>query len=161
LAQQDLAGMCGVAQPRGEIRDVSDRNVVVAAFESNSSESGVAGRDADTETEVVSALSPVARERFKACVYGRRGADGGELVIGEERRIVEEGHETVGCKMLHCSVARDDALADGSVVLAQDTEDLLGVGDFRKGSEPAKVAEHRGDFAPMADEKLGALLARE
>src|SRR5262249_12640591 len=54
-----------------------------------------------------------------------------------------------------------DALTDGSVVLAQDTEDLLRVGGLGEGSEPAKVTKKCGDFASMTSEKLGPLFARE
>src|SRR5262245_57030967 len=58
LAEQDFAGVGAIAEPGGEDHDVADGAVVIAAFESDSSECRIACRDPHAEPEVVPALPP-------------------------------------------------------------------------------------------------------
>src|SRR3954465_10807889 len=51
LRDQDLAGCRLAAQPGGEDHRVADRAVVVAAFEPDPAQRGVAGRDPDADVE--------------------------------------------------------------------------------------------------------------
>src|SRR5262245_53012428 len=93
LAEQDFAGVGAIAEPGGEDHDVADGAVVIAAFESDSSESRIAARDPHAEPEVVPALPPVARETSEA--LGRRhcGANRSELMVLDDGRVIEEGHQ--------------------------------------------------------------------
>ena len=52
-------------------------------------------------------------------------------------RIVEERHQPVSCEVLDGAFVRRDDLAGCGVVLAQDAEDLFGLGGLREGREAA------------------------
>ena len=45
--------------------------------------------------------------------------------------------------------------------VAQDAEDLFGLGDLREGREPAQVAEDDSDLAPMARQEGFPVGARD
>ena len=82
-------------------------------------------------------------------------------MIRNARRVVEERHQPVACKVLDGALLSRDELAHGQVVLAQHTEDLLRLGRLCESRESAKVAEERSDLPPMTRQKLFSFIARE
>lgn len=55
LADEYLAGLCLVAQPRGEVGDTADRGVIEAPLEADCAQRREALRNADAETEIIAA----------------------------------------------------------------------------------------------------------
>src|SRR5258706_14224464 len=76
-------------------------------------------------------------------------------------RVVEEHHEAIPGEMLENPAMRDDELSHCAVVLAQDSEDLLGFGLLGESGEPAQITEADRDRAPVAFEQLRTFLARD
>ena len=74
-----------------------------------------------------------------------------------EHGVVEEDHHPVAGEVLERAAVLDDRLAHRPVVLAQDAEQLLGLGVLGEGGEAAQVAEDRCDLPPMAGQQLLAL----
>ena len=118
LADQDLAGRRLGAEPRGEIRHRAEHAVVVAAFEPDSTERGVAGLDADSEPQLRSTLAPQQRELLEPLLSCQREPDGLKLVVCHGDRIVEEHHDPIACEVLQRPVVRWDEVAECAVVLA-------------------------------------------
>ena len=94
-----------------------DRTVVVTALEANPTERRVAGGDPDAEPEVVPALLPLGREARETLADGGGSANGRELVVLDEGRIVEEGHQHVAREVLDRSLVGDNQPANGRLVL--------------------------------------------
>ena len=70
-----------------------------------------------------------------------------------EDRVVEEDHHAVAGEVLERAAVLGDRVAHHAVVLAEEAEELLGLGLLGERGEAAEVAEGDRDLAPMAREQ--------
>ena len=82
-------------------------------------------------------------------------------MVGLRDRVVEEHVDAVARVVLERRLELGDAAAHDRVVLAQDPDDLLRVGLFAEGGEPAEVREHDGQLPAVALEEGLALGRRD
>ena len=161
LTQKNLPRLGLGRESLREDDDIADRAVVVAAFETDATERRVPRRDPDTESELVALLLPGFGQLAEPLAHHACHTDRLQLVALDRERIVEPHHHSVAREVLEGAVVRDDELAHRPLVLAKQTEDLLGFRRLGEGGEPAKVQEDDRDLPPMSIEHLRALLARD
>jgi hypothetical protein len=75
-------------------------------------------------------------------------------VVRLEDRVVEEDVDAVAGEVLERPLELDDSAADRAVVLAQNAEQLLGLGRLGEGGEAAQVAEDGRDRPAVAGQEL-------
>ena len=92
---------------------------------------------------------------------GEREPDGLQLVICDLERIVEEDHQPVACEVLERPFVGRDEVADHSVVLAEDVEQLFGGGRLGEGGEAAQIAEETRDVGPVPGQESFTFIARD
>ena len=158
------------AQPGGQVGDAPDRRVVVPALEADPAQGGVALGDPDAEGEVVALASPGLRQAADPGPHRDAHPDRARRTVVAAHRVVEEDHQPVAGEPLERALEPEDQVAERGVVLLQDAHHLLGLARLGERGEPAQVAEHHDDLAPVAleerlvagvDDQLGQLRRQE
>lgn len=150
-----LSGLA--AEPGGKIRHGAERAVVVSAFETDPSQGGITGLDANAQAELDPALVPGLGQFSDPLLGEESELYGVQLVVLERDRVVEEDHDPVAGEVLKRARVARDQLSQRLVVGAQHVEEFLWSGCLGEGGEPAQVAEEAGDIRPMPGQQLFAL----
>src|SRR5215216_3833542 len=111
LADQDLARLRLVAQPRREVGDATDGGIVEAPVETDLSQRRVTECNADAKTEGMSALAPYVDQRIQANAHVQGHAQGAFGMVETRHGVVEQDQNAVARKALQRSLVAENELA--------------------------------------------------
>ena len=76
--------------------------------------------------------------------------DGPRDGVRAGQRVVEKRHQSVPGEVFESGLETKNLRTQGLVVLAEHSHHLFGFGGLRERRKPPEIAEHYGDFPPVA-----------